>query len=283
MLRGKLLLIMLLSISWCEAQWEVPRVSPRTLLQQDIGLTSITIDYSRPSARGRKVMGELVPYGRIWRVGANESTKMTISDTVWVMDHPLPPGTYALYAIPDRERWEVIVHDNTEHWGDGRTAYDPAEDRFRESLMPERLPFHQESFVITFDSLSHNHAVMQWRWEGTQISIPIRTNTQSQMLRSIEKVMSADPEGQTYYEAARFLQEQRLQPEQALEWLEKAQEKVGETYYIHRVRALVLAQLARYEEAIESAKRSKAMAHELGKDEFVRMNERSIAEWSRRQ
>ncbi|HNP97254.1 MAG TPA: DUF2911 domain-containing protein, partial [Cyclobacteriaceae bacterium] len=103
-----------LFIAWpAISQIEVPLVSPRAELNQTIGFTEITVNYSRPSARGRKVMGQLVPYGRIWRVGANESTKISFNDDVKIAGHPVPAGTYALYAFPQEKEWTIVIHKNT--------------------------------------------------------------------------------------------------------------------------------------------------------------------------
>ena len=106
--------------------------------------------YSRPAVRGRVIFGDLVPYGRIWRVGANESTKFTVSDTIQVGPYTLPKGTYALYAFPYKEYWEVVFHKNTGHWGDGRDAYNPDEDQFRLRVRPEKTPIMQENFLNLF-------------------------------------------------------------------------------------------------------------------------------------
>lgn len=281
MQRHLLAFILVLGSFQCSfAQIKHPKISPFSEVSQDIGLTTISVQYSRPSKRGRDIIGGLVPYDRIWRVGANESTKFTTSHRIEIAGNQLEKGTYALYAIPHKDQWEIIIHGNTAHWGDGRDNYRPEEDIFRFVATPEKIPFIQENFLIGFDKITHNGAVMQWVWEDTKINIPIVVDTHSIMLAEIESRLAHDPTGMTYYEAARYLQEQGEQPEKALLWLDKAQALNGSTYYFHRVRSLVLASQGKYKTAIKEARRSLKIADSLGKDEFVRMNQKNIDSWS---
>jgi len=226
-------------------------------------------------------MGNLVPYGRIWRVGANESTKITFSDDVTIEGNAVPKGTYALYAFPEEKEWTIVIHKNISHWGDGRDLYNPSEDLVRFVVKPMSIPFSQESFLIEFEELTHKHAKMIWLWENTKISFLIEVNTDKQMMEQIEQAIRTNPNADTYYQSARYLQEENKMREKALQWLTKANELAGDKYYIHRVWALVLAQAKNYKEAIEHAGKSKELAAMEGKDEFVRMNEASIAEWKK--
>lgn len=252
------------------------------MVEQEIGLSKITIQYSRPAVRGRKIFGNLVPYGRIWRVGANESTKITVDSEVNIMGNSLPKGTYALYAFPEEGEWEIAFHSNITHWGDGRKAYEPAEDVFRIKVKPEQLSYLQENFLISFDSLTHETVTMQLLWEHTKISIPISFDTDGLMQEEIQKKLQENPTAQTYYESARYLQEQGKQYKTALGYLNRAIELGGDTYYFHRVKSLVEAALEDYTMAITSAKKSMELADAQDKDEFVRMNQKNIEVWTAR-
>ncbi|NAY93293.1 DUF2911 domain-containing protein [Muricauda sp. JGD-17] len=263
-----------------QAQITHPKASPFATVEQEVGLAKITVHYSRPAVRGREVFGNLVPYGRIWRVGANESTKITISSEMEVTGNVLPKGTYALYAFPKADTWEIAFHTNTTHWGDGRKNYDPSEDLFRITVIPKQIPYHQENFLIAFDFITHNSLQMQLTWANTQVVIPFSVHTEKQMDAEITKQITENPTAQTYYEAARYLQEQQKDFERALGYLNKALELGGDTYYFHRVKSLVEAELGDYESAIKSAKKSKELAAKEGKDEFVRMNRANINQWS---
>lgn len=274
-----LLIVLSLFLTNISAQINFPRISPDCEIKQRIGLTDISIQYGRPSKRGRQVMGVLVPYGRIWRVGANESTKITTSDDLVVAGNKLPAGTYALYAFPYEDRWQMVFHTNTTHWGDGRSDYDPAEDAFRFWVTPEMLQDTIESLTIEFTNFTHQSADLTISWECTRIRFPIEVDTHRKVMAEIQQQIKINPTADTYYQSARYLQEEGRDPEQALAWLNKALEIGGDTYYFHRVKSLVEAELGQYEAAIASATKSKALAAQQGKDEFVRMNERNIAKW----
>ncbi|MFP2995886.1 DUF2911 domain-containing protein [Spongiivirga sp. MCCC 1A20706] len=280
-LENNIFFILLLSAISTTAQITHPKLSPFSTIKQDIGLVKITVEYSRPSARGRKIIGDLVPYDRIWRVGANESTKFTTSHSIKIGEYVLEKGTYALYTIPHKDRWEVIFHKNTTHWGDGRNDYKADEDVFRLNIQPEKVNDWQETFLIAFNHIDHNSAVMDWIWEHTKISIPIEVDTHRMMLTQIDTELKSNPTAMSYYQAARYFQEQDVNGTKALKLLAKAEKKGGKTYYIHRIRSLLLAKNGQYKSAIKEAQASLRIADSLGKDEFVRMNLKNIEFWSR--
>jgi tetratricopeptide (TPR) repeat protein len=270
-------------VSVLSAQVNHPKASPLSITAQEVGLTSIKVEYSRPAVRGRKIFGGLVPYGRIWRVGANASTKITFENDVTIMGNVLEKGTYALYAFPEVEEWEIVFHENLTHWGDGRKNYNPNEDALRVKLVPGETKSFQENFLITFDKIQHNSLNLLLRWANTEIRIPIKIDTGSLMEIELVKQLKDNPTAQTYYEAARYYQEQHIKYGTALEYLKKAIELGGDTYYFHRVKSLVEAALGDFKTAISSAHKSMELAALQDKDEFVRMNEKNIAKWKRLQ
>lgn len=272
-------LCVLLFCLTAKAQITHPKASPFAKIEQEVGLSKITIEYSRPAVRGRQIFGSLVPYGRIWRVGANESTKITFDSAVEVMGQSIPKGTYALYAFPEEGEWQLVFHTNTGHWGDGRDNYNPDEDWLRVAVKPEKNEIHQENFMIAFDSITHNAAHLKLLWANTKMTIPLRVDTHAQMEAEIAKQLKVNPSAQTYYEAARYLQEQGKDFDRALGYLNKALEIGGDTYYFHRVKSLVEAAMGDYNAAIVSAQKSLRIASELKKDEFVRMNKKNIQKW----
>lgn len=257
-----------------------PRISPKTTLIQSVGLTEVTITYSRPSARGRKVFDGIVPFGRIWRLGANESTHISFQDSVSVLGNTLPPRTYALYAIPEKNKWVVIFHKNLNLWGDGRDLYDSQEDALRISVAAHPFTEYTETFTIEMNSLTHDKGDLEIYWENTGVSIPLVWDVQKKMIEEIQEQILVNPTAQTFYEAARYYQEADILPEEALIYLDKSEEIGGEKYFISRIRSLVQAKLNNYTKAILEAERSLSMAQSLGKDEFVRMNAENIAKWS---
>ncbi|AZQ57616.1 DUF2911 domain-containing protein [Maribacter sp. MJ134] len=264
-----------------------PKASPLSKIEQTVGLSKITITYSRPAAHGRTIFGNradgqpaLVPYGRIWRVGANESTKITFDSDVNILGNSLSKGTYALYAFPEANEWQLVFHNNTTHWGDGRTAYNPEEDALRVIVHPKQTLNYQENFLIYFDDITHHTATLNLLWAGTEVSLPMTFNTQGLMEAQIEDKLKGSPTAQTYYEIARYYQEQDSNLPQALTYLNKAIELGGDTYYFHRVKSLVQAKLGDYKGAIQSAEKSLEIAKSLGKDEFVRMNRKNSIDWN---
>lgn len=261
------------------AQIEHPRISPPATINQKIGLSEVKVEYSRPSVNKRKIMGELVPYGRIWRVGANESTKIHFTDSVKIEGNDLAPGVYAVYAIPHEFEWTIIMHNNIKHWGDGRFNYKQEEDAFRFQVKPTTTNHFKETFAIGFDEITHRSAIFFCEWENTRIHFLLEFDTQKNMLKEIQSKVKTNPTADTYYESARYLQEEAIKPLLAKEYLEKAHQLAGDKYYIHRIWSLVEAQLGNYLDAIRHANQSKELAAKEGKDEFVRMNEKSIGEW----
>jgi tetratricopeptide (TPR) repeat protein len=264
-----------------QAQINIPRICPSSTIQQTIGLTDFEVDYSRPAKRGRVLVNGLIPYGRIWRVGANESTKFKVSHDILVNGDTLKAGVYALYAFPDKEKWDIVFHSDTSHWGDGRDAYDPSKDALRVTSNMYYENDNVENFRIDFQNLDHNSGTMVWAWGTFRISVECTVFTDDYVMKDIEKQVLENPNALTFYQAARYFQEQEKESELALEYLDEAESIEGATYYIYRVRALVLAKLEEYEKAIQSAQTSKELAQKEGKDEFVRLNEGYILEWKK--
>ena len=272
-----LLALMFTSASF--AQLTHPKASPAATVSQEVGFTTITVDYSRPAARGRKIFGDLVPYGRIWRVGANASTKITFDTYFNVGANYMSPGTYALYAFPNENEWEIAFHENISHWGDGRKKYNAEEDAFRIKVKPEQVSTFQENFLISFDDVTHDSVNMILHWANTSVTISLHFDTKGTMKEKIEEKLITGATAQTYYEAARYYVEQNMKFDEALIYLNKAIELGGDTYYYHRVKSLAESKLGDYKAAIKSAEKSLELAQEENKDEFVRMNLKNIDRW----
>lgn len=287
-MKARISIVIFFITSIAVSQLKHPKASPAATVTQLVGLTTISVNYSRPSVKSRKVFGNLpdgkkglVPYGRIWRVGANESTKITVDTDVVILGNTLEKGTYALYAFPEENEWEVVFHKNITHWGDGRKSYNPEEDAFRVKIIPNSKTTFQENFLIFFDNITHNKANMIWHWENTKVVIPIQVDTKDIMEEQITNVLDANPSAQTYYEVARYYVEQKIKYPEALNYVNTALELGGDTYYFYRVKSLTEAALKDYSSAIKSAQKSLELARILEKDEFVRMNQKNIELWNK--
>ncbi len=280
MSKRSIVILFLFVSSIAFSQLKHPISSPAATVIQEVGFTTIKVEYSRPAAREREIFGELVPYGRIWRVGANESTKITFDTNFKIGERDISPGTYALYAFPEKEEWEIVFHKNTTHWGDGRKKYNPEEDAFRIKLKPEQQTNFQENFQISFDQVTHDGVNMIWHWANTSITIPISFDTQGTMESQIAEKLNQNPTAQTYYEVARYYVEQQMKYHEALVYVNKALKLEGDTYYFHRVKSLIEAELGDFKSAIKSAQKSLQLAEVQDKDEFVRMNQKNIDLWN---
>lgn len=259
-------------------QITAPPASPKATVIQEVGLTEVKIVYSRPGLKGRKMFGGHLPYGELWRTGANASTKITVSDDVQIEDNDLPKGTYALYTIPGEEEWTIIFHKNTSHWGTGGKNYNADEDAFRFKVPSTTLNDKVETFTIDINDIRNNSATVNLKWENTQVSFKIAVDTDSKVLADIKKKMKG-VSGTTYYQAARYYHETGKNGQQALGWIQKAIELDGDKFWMYRLKALILADLKKYKQAIKAARKSTALAEEAGNQDYVRMNDASIVEW----
>jgi hypothetical protein len=261
------------------AQIKTPQPSPLSKVEQKVGLTDFTVEYSRPSKKGRIIFGDLVPYGEMWRTGANASTKISFSTGVRIHGEFVPQGTYALYTIPGKTEWTIILHKNLSYWGTGGDDYKAEEDQLRFTVNPTDLKGTIETLTLEFANLTDESADLQLKWDNTEVTIPITVEFDDVVMQQIKDAMTISTG--TYYTAARYYLDHDKDMEQALEWINKALEG-GDKYWYLRQKALILAKLERYEEAIEVAKASKTLAAQAKNNGYVKMNEASIAEWSKK-
>ena len=260
------------------AQIKAPAASPSATLTQTVGLTEVKIEYSRPGLKGRRMFGGFLPYNQLWRTGANASTKITISDDVQIEDNDLPAGTYALYTIPGKDEWTIIIHKNITHWGTGGKNYSKSEDAFRFKVKSTKLTEKVETFTIGIDNVQSNSASIELKWENTKVSFLLGVNTEAKVMADIKQKMKG-VSGTTYYQAAKYYHETGKDKNQALQWVQSAIELEGEKFWMLRLKALILADMRRYKKAIKAAERSTILAKEAGNDNYVKMNKASIKDW----
>ena len=276
-MKQTLTLCLALVLGSAVAQIKTPASSPLGKVIQTVGLTDITVEYSRPSAKGRKVYGDLVPFGEKWRTGANAATKITFSEDVSVEGNALKAGTYALYTLPNEHEWEVYFYKNANQSGLPR-AWDDNEVAAKFMVKPRQAGDFVETFTIGIGMVAADAAQIQLAWENTVVPISISVPTDGAVMKSIEKTM-AGPSASDYYAAGRYLYESGKDKNKALEYIQKAN-ATDARFWTVRMEALVLADLGRKKEAIEAAKKSLDMAKTAGNNDYIRMNEKSIAEWS---
>ncbi|MBM3922500.1 MAG: DUF2911 domain-containing protein [Sphingomonadales bacterium] len=256
------------------AQLKTPAPSPTQTLKQDFGLGSIEINYSRPAVKGRKVFGDLVPYGAIWRTGANNATTLQFSEEVSIGGVTLAPGKYGLLSIPDKEKWTLIISKQTDVTSP--SAYKPEMDLVRVTASVEKLKYDVENFTIAINDIKPNSCQLSLSWDKTQVNLPITTDIDSKIMSNIAKVMQG--EKPPYYNAAMYYMENGKDLNQALAWFDKAIEATPGAYWVHHQRANCLAKLGKSAEARAAAEKSKELALAAKNMDYVKLNEKLLAE-----
>lgn len=264
-----------------EAQVKTPQSSPRALINQTVGLTDVEINYSRPSARGRAVFGNLVPFGKVWRTGANENTTVSFSDDVVIDGKTLKKGKYALYTIPKIESWDIIFYSTTDNWGNP-AEWNEANVALKTSVKPETLTKNVETFTLGISGLDNNFGFLEIYWENSYAAVKFEVPTQKTAMANIEKAL-AGPTAGDYFSAAQFLYQSNGDVAKALVYVNKALDMSAEKpFWYNRQKSLIQAKLGDKKGAIETAKLSLAAAEIAKNQDYVKMNKDSIAEWSKK-
>lgn len=262
------------------AQIRTPSASPGAKVEQSVGLTSIVVDYSRPSAKGRKVFGDLVPFGQLWRTGANQGTKVTFNDDVKIEGKDLKKGKYALFTIPGEMEWKIIFHKNADLNVPGGAEYKESDEALRVSVKSTATAAMTESFTVGFDQLRDAGAEMYIAWEKTRVSVNIDAMTDGKVMASINQVMSG-PSANDYMSAANYYSNSGKDINKAVEWAAKAVSMGANQYWNLRAYSLILAKAGKYNDAIAAAKESLTKATAEKNNDYIKMNETSIAEWGK--
>jgi hypothetical protein len=264
-----------------EAQLKTPQASPKATVFQTVGLTDIEIVYCRPAARGRAVFGNLVPFGKVWRTGANENTTISFSEDIVIDGKTLPKGKYALYTIPKIESWEVIFYSTTNNWGNPE-VWNEANVVLRTTVKEEALSKPVESFTIGISNLDANFAYLDMAWENSSVSMKFEVPTQKATLANIEKAL-AGPTSGDYFSAAQYIYQSNGDNAKALNYIDKALDMSTEKpYWYTRLKSLIQAKLGDKKGAIETANISLIAAETAKNQDYVKMNRESIAEWSKK-
>lgn len=263
------------------AQVVVPQLSPKSSLSQVVGLTQVNVEYSRPSSRGRNVFGDLVPFGKVWRTGANASTLITFGDDITIDGKNLKKGKYALYTLPKADSWEVIFYTDTDNWGTPE-VWNEAKVALRTTAKVNVINKNFESFTIDINNLDNNSGNLNLIWETTLITVKFEVPTQKIAMASIDKVL-AGPSAGDYYSSAQYYYQSKIDYSKSLTYINKAIELNKETpYWYTRLKSLIQAKLGDKKGAIDTAKLSLAAATVAKNNDYIRMNQDSILEWSKK-
>ncbi|HAS45961.1 MAG TPA: hypothetical protein DCS93_36095 [Microscillaceae bacterium] len=257
-----------------QAQIKVPAASPTVTLVQEIGLTKVELKYSRPGMKGRKIFGALVPYGKVWRTGANDNTRLVFSEAVTIGGKQISKGTYALHTIPGQQTWTIILNKKQ---GFGN-AYDPSQDVHRFKVQARRTGLSYETFTIDFANFDKASADVRIMWENTMASFKITTSVDKKVMSQINRMM-ANPERSlagAYFTSARYYFDTGRDLNKAYEWIKKATQLRPKAYWMWYVQAKIEDRMKKYKEAIATAKKSMAVAKERKNPDYVRLNEKLI-------
>ncbi len=254
------------------AQVKMPAPSPTQTIKQDFAMGNIELTYSRPSAKGRKVFGDLVPYNKLWRTGANGATIIKFSDPVEIKGKRVDTGSYALYTIPGAESWEIILNKGLKNWGvDG---YKESEDVIRIMVEPMKMKNNIETFTMQFADIKGESCELHIMWAKTAVVIPITASIREKVKAQIEAAMQT--EKKPYWQAAQFYNEYEKNSTKALEYASKAVEANPKAFWIWLYKARIQKDLGDKAGALVSAQKSLELATAEKNDDYIKMNEELI-------
>lgn len=238
---------------------EFPAMSPVSTVKQRVGLTDFELTYARPGMKGREVFGAFIPYGEVWRTGANNATKLTFNQPVKFNGTEVAPGTYELFTIPGADEWTFIVHKNMSQWG--AYKYDAKNDVARVTVKPVKLPNAVETLSIGFADLRDQTATLYLAWENTRVPVKIEVNTAAIIVPQIEAALKFEGKrsGQFYYNAASYFFENGLDAKRAGEFAAESVKLSPKAPYMMLLKARIHAKLGEKEDAIASAEKAAAL------------------------
>jgi len=272
------IILILASASIIYAQdFKVPQPSTKQVIIQDFGLGKITLTYSRPNTKGRKIFGEIEPYQLVWRTGANSATTLQLSDEVTIEGNKVPAGTYALFSIPDKNEWTIILNKTASQWG--AYNYDEKEDLLRFKIKPLKTDQLTETLTMQFAEMSLNSGVLHIMWEHIDLPIRFVTDVDAQVMAGIDEAMKG--EKKPYYMASIYYYNHDKDMKKALEWMEIADKASPGSFNIKYWKARVLLKSGDKKGAITTAKEGYDIAVKEKNAEYMRLNNDVIAEAGR--
>ena len=263
-----------IAMGWNSANAQVklpPASSPQTVIQ-GLGISTVTLKYSRPNINGRKVFGDLVPYGEVWRTGANTVSTLEIDGTVTIGGTAVEAGTYGILTIPREDKWTVILSKNSEQWG--AYTYSPDEDLLRFDVTPEQLDKPVETFTISFSDVHPQSARLNIAWDQTAIGFDLTVDQDADIMASIDEAMKGD--NKPYFQAAQYYYSNDKDIQQALAWVNEADKVPNPAPYIKYWKALIQLKAGDKQGAVETAKQGVEIATQQNNPEYIKLNSQVI-------
>jgi hypothetical protein len=253
---------------------KMPQPSSSQTVTQEFGLGIIKLSYSRPNVKGRKIFGGLVPYGEVWRTGANSATVITFSDDVKIEGNNVPAGDYALFTIPGMNEWTIVFNKSVKQWG--AYAYKPEEDFLRFKVKSEKLSSKVETFTIQFADIKPTSGAVQILWDNTAVSFKLATEVDSKVMAGIDEAMKG--EKKPYFQAAQYYLENGKDLNKALEWVNAAEAADQKAPWVKYLKARIQLKKGDKKGAATTAEAGVKAAKEMNNGEYIRLNESLIAE-----
>ncbi len=274
--------VLLLPSLVASAAVELPRPSPAASVFEKIGTAKVTVSYSRPAVKGREIWGSLVPYGEVWRLGANDATTIEVSEPFKLAGRDMPAGAYALFAIPSKDKWSIVVNSEAKQWG----AYfrDPKKDVFSFDVVPTAGP-HQEWLEYRIHPESATTVRVEMAWEKLRIAFPVSVDVNAIVWKNLDAARAAagPKEWAEFYQSARFARESGERKAEAMGWLDEAMKR-GESFWMDELKGDLLADEGRYAEAAPHLERSIERSKKAGAPDAWRDGARKkLAAWAEKE
>jgi len=261
------------TLSAQQPQLRTPAPSSTQTVKQEFGISNVELSYSRPGVKGRSIFGDLVPYGKVWRTGANNATTITFGDDVIIGGKNVPAGKYGLLTIPDRNNWTFIITKQLDVTSPA--AYKQDQDVVRVTAQPATLPFSIENFTIMFSDVKSTSMNIDLVWDNVAVSLPVQTEIDSKIMAQIDALEKDNK--LPYFNAAMYYIENNKDQNKALTWFDKAIEQNPKGFWIYHQKANLLAKMGKKQEAISSANKSIELAKEAKNDDYVALNQKLLA------
>jgi hypothetical protein len=257
-------------------QLKLPALSPTARISQDFSLSTIDITYSRPSMRGRRIFGDIIPFGKVWRTGANAATKIKIGEELDFAGVRVKPGEYAIYTIPNKDKWTVVINMGTSPWT--AEGFSKEDDIARISVRADYIPTEVQTFTINITDITLNTCKLEMVWEHLKVAIPITARNNETIEANIDKAINQD-QPQPYYKAASYYFETNQKTELARNYVNKAVEADPKAFYAWYLKARIEKKMGNFDEAVMAAKKSMEMAKgNANENEYLHNNQKIIDE-----
>ena len=253
---------------------KLPAASSSQTVTQEFGLGTIKLSYARPSVKGRKIFGGLVPFNEVWRTGANSATLLTFSDDVKIEGTTLPAGEYGLFTIPGTTEWTVILNKDSKQWG--AYEYKKENDVLRFKVKAEKLPVKKETFTIAFDDVMPTSCKMTLAWDNVSVPVKITTEVDGKVMANIEEAMKG--EKMPYFQAAAYYFENGKDLKKALEWATVADAANEKAPWVKLLKGRIQLKMGDKKGAAATAEAGVKVAKEINNPEYIRLHSNLLAE-----